>query len=135
MGGDRPNIVAHNQIPCLPICNQAYSPGEGDQGAYGVESAEPVGEMMTIGMCLLGGVGRPSLWDDGSSRFRNDLFFVSNEVVDQGSVCRSMGAAIRGCCSSGMPLLVVGFTVTIYSFFLILSYLGTSASRQTTSLP
>ncbi len=45
---------------------QAYSPGEGDQGAYGVESAEPVEEMMTIGVHLLGGVGG-LLWDDRSS--------------------------------------------------------------------
>ncbi len=36
---------------------RAYLLGEGDRGAYGVELAEPVGEMMTIGICLLGGVG------------------------------------------------------------------------------
>ncbi len=32
-------------------------PGEGDRGIYGAESAEPVGEMMMIGVRLLGGVG------------------------------------------------------------------------------
>ncbi len=44
--------------PPMCMANRAYVLGEGVQGTYGDgELADVVGEMMMIGVCLLGGVG------------------------------------------------------------------------------
>ncbi len=89
-----------------------YSPGEGDRGAYGAESAELVGERMMISVRLLGGVGGLPSWMTGE---------VDSEVTSSMSPTRlltgishhSMGVTIHGCCSSGMPLVVAGFTIWV----------------------
>ncbi len=90
----------------------AYLPGEGDRGAYGVESAELVGERMMIGVHLLGGVG---------GLLSRRMGAVNSETTSSlsltrlwiGISCHSMGVMIRGCCLSGMPLLVVGFMIWV----------------------
>ncbi len=99
-----------------PLCsaNWAYSPGEGDQGAYGVELAEPVEEMMMIGVCLLEGVGGlPSRTMEVVVSVVTSLLSCSPRRSLIRISCCSMGAMILGgCCSSERSLFGTGgFTI------------------------
>ncbi len=78
---------------------------------YGGSSAEVVGEMTTIGMRLLGGGRRPSLWDDGRNRLRNPLLLRpcnSIEVIDRNQ------SVWYGCVDSGWSLLERDAIVWVY---------------------
>ncbi len=84
---------------------QAYSPGEGDRGAYGRSSVEVVGEMTMIGMRLQGGVGDLLFAVTGggdSETFSSDPAILAKLLIGIGR--HGMGATILGdCCWSGMP--------------------------------
>ncbi len=115
--------------PLLSLMKRAYLPGEGDQGGYGVESAEPVGERTMIGMHLLGGVG--GLFSGMTGEVDSETISCLSSFLMRlwiGIGHCSMGATICGCCSSRMSLLVVGFTIWVR--VMLGAALGTSTCRN-----
>ncbi len=93
---------------------RAYSPGEGDQGAYGVESAELVGEMTMIGVRLLGGVG--GLLSGMTGEVDSEMTSLLSSTLMRSLIgigCCSMGATICGCWLGGTSLLAVGFMISV----------------------